>query len=250
MSTRTLNFTGRKKIRRSDVQVTVTTQESPAAFTANLDLSGYKLPANAAVYVEAYRQAGYMRFAFGVVQRVQPPKDTSLAEFDAPEGVLFRVKVVSTGRTPGLLLAEADRIRPRLMGGQQQPPSLLPVQPADLGEEVWRLDLDAEEPVLLVNRRLGDWRATARHPVFAALVFPEVYAQVLTRLADDDRLTPDDDAEDWYAQWLRQALSIPGVGRPPAERELMQEWVRNAVGAFCRQHAFLKLFTDWLEEGS
>ena len=80
-------------------------------FDATLDLAKYKFPDNARVYVEAYRQMEWMRFDFGSVASVRPPADRQLSRFESPEGVLFRIRVVSPDGTPsGRLVAEADRI--------------------------------------------------------------------------------------------------------------------------------------------
>ena len=46
--------------------------------------------------------------------RAQANVDRRLTEFATPEGMLFRVKVTSTGDRAGVLLAEADRIRDEL----------------------------------------------------------------------------------------------------------------------------------------
>ena len=80
------------------------------------ELDGYDLPAEALVFVKAYRQTTWMRWPWGTVGALQPPANRALAEFDSPDDVLFRVRVTSPG-TPeephGLLPAEADRVRLR-----------------------------------------------------------------------------------------------------------------------------------------
>ena len=85
-------------------------------FEAVFELDGCELPAEALVFVEAYRQTTWMRWAWGTVGALQPPANRALAEFDSPDDVLFRVRVTSPG-TPeephGLLPAEADRVRLR-----------------------------------------------------------------------------------------------------------------------------------------
>ena len=82
--------------------------------------------------------------------------------------MLFRVKIAQVGgERDGLLLAEADKIpiRRREDAEEQRDP-LLPVQPADLGALVYRVDLQSLQPVLLVNRDIGDWQAAARARCF------------------------------------------------------------------------------------
>ena len=128
-------------------------------FDATLDLTDYDLPNDARVFVEAYRQTSFMRFPHGTVAAPHPPPDSArrLTEFASREGLLFRVKVTSTGDRAGVLLAEGDRIP--VSDDEEQPDNriaLLPTAPADLGQETWRVDLTgANGPLLLVNKRVG-----------------------------------------------------------------------------------------------
>ena len=114
MAIRRLNYTGRKPIHRSDTRITVREYpDRPATFDADLRLGEYKLPAGAYVFVEAYRQATWMRFPFGRVGELTPPPDLEriLTEFESPDRVLFRVRVTSAEGRQGIMLAEADKIR-------------------------------------------------------------------------------------------------------------------------------------------
>jgi hypothetical protein len=53
--------------------------------------------------------------------------------------------------------------------------------------------------------------------------------------------------DDWPSLWLRYARSLPGIAPPPSaasrdQRELQQEWIDDAVQAFCRtRHARARL---------
>ena len=73
---------------------------------------------NAEVWVEAHRQNLWMQWAWGTVSAMRAPADRRLLEFDVPDGVLFRVRVV---QPPGLehhkLVGEADGI-PFVKGGR------------------------------------------------------------------------------------------------------------------------------------
>ena len=111
---RRLNYTGRVRIVREDVHVTVIERKGKLPFfKAELDLAGYGLPGDAKVYVEAYRQTFWMRFDFGSVGRLAAPEHPELSDFDSLEGILFRVRVTSSDGASGKLLAEADQIRGR-----------------------------------------------------------------------------------------------------------------------------------------
>ena len=62
-----LNFTGRRKISRNHVTITVSGIGGIESFTAELQLDRYGFPPTAAVIVEAYRQLELVRFDFGTV---------------------------------------------------------------------------------------------------------------------------------------------------------------------------------------
>src|SRR5262245_39519614 len=113
MPIRRINSTGRKRIQREDARIHVRTgSDGVLAFDATLNLADYGLPADAAVFVEAYRQTSFMRFPHGTVAAPQAPPgvERRLTEFSSCDGLLWRVKVTSTGDRPGLLLAKGDRI--------------------------------------------------------------------------------------------------------------------------------------------
>src|SRR3954471_5180346 len=92
---RAFNYTRRKRIPRENVTITVRTLEhGRRTFDARLDLASLQLPADAHVYVEAYRRTSYVRFDFGTVAERRDPEVRFLDDLDATEIVFFRVKVI------------------------------------------------------------------------------------------------------------------------------------------------------------
>lgn len=249
MTTRRLNFTGRQRIRVEDARITLeTSTRGPAEFEASLRLSEYGFPADALVVVEAYRQTSAMRFDFGTVAFRQPPDSTKLVEFDPPDGVRFRVKVVDASDRRGLLLGSADEIRPTSLG-ESPAQCILDVVFDLFGEEVWRLSLDdVDAPKLQVNNKLMGRRTTIKEPRFFALVFPEVLRQILREAVRDGR--PGEGDPPWQTDWCLFAESLPGV--KPAPEVLNdadgEEWVQRAVEAFSRQSECFSRFLR-VEEG-
>jgi hypothetical protein len=246
MSVRTLNYTNRQRIRREHARITIREEKSGACFDASLRLADYSLPGDARIFVEAYRQTQYMRFDFGQVGAMRIPDERRLSDFDSAEGVLFRVKVVTAADPHGLLLAQADQIRPRKSTDEDENRvPLLPVVPDDnLADEVWRLDFDDQQTLLKVNSALGDWRALARDPVFLSLVYPSVLRAVLWRVLLQEKHRDTEDAEDWRSRWLRFAAGLLGVGDFPAEddEDRISDWIDTAVSAFCRRHNIRSTF--------
>jgi hypothetical protein len=246
-----LNWTNRRRIERSDVEIAVTRGTDGAAFNARLDLASYGLPTDCRVVVEAYRQTTWRRFEFGTVGFIRPLTSTQLADFGDVDGVQFRVKVLSgDGREDGRIWAEADRIpitdsEERETGRR----SLLNTRSEDLEEVVWRLDFDESRggPMLVVNSRLGDWRAAVRSPQFRSLVYPELLRRVLERALDEF----ENEESGWSVDWIKFAARLPGVSEQPdseAKEDDKTEWAADAVRAFCRQQRFAEKFGTMLKE--
>jgi hypothetical protein len=236
MAVRKINFTGRKRIRLATVDILLSrTDSGNGRFDARIDLSSYGFPADARVFVEAYRQATIMRFDFGTVSTPIPPAVTELTDFDSPDEVLFRVRVTAVAGDSGKLLGEADQVRPRRP--EERPEDripLLPPVPENLGQEIWRVDFDGDT-WLKVNSELPDWKETTRSPVFRALVYPAAMRQILERILLVEKVTVTDDPRDWRSRWLRFASSLPGSMDVPADVSDFEEWIENAVSSFARR---------------
>jgi len=250
---RRLNYTGRVKINRTDVRLATRVIDGQLSLEANLSLTDYELPAEALVFVEAYRQTTWMRFPFGTVAALQPPSDRGLHEFDSPEGILFRVKVTQA-RDEHILLAAADRIPLALPeDGDADRESLLEFVPADLGDEIWQVELDGE-PRLLVNKKaVSDCRQLALSPTFVALVYPAVLRQILTTVLIEHEHRDTDDDTDWRSKWLRFATLLPGVDAEiPAKEDddAVRRWVDDVVVAFAKKLALREKFgAAWETKG-
>jgi hypothetical protein len=248
---RRLNYTGRIRLSREDTQIVLEQQNDKFSFRADLRLGDYKLPSDALVFVEAYRQSIWMRFAFGTVGAVLPAANRVLSEFDTPEDVRFRVKVTKAA-DQHILLAAADEIPLRRADEQEGGRlPLLPVKPEDLEHQLWRLDFSDDKPRLLINSSAGDWRAIARSPAFHALVYPAALREVLTRVLIIDGHDDRDDLDDWRSLWMRFAVSLPGMDSPPSEDEGRYDWVDSAVQAFAKKNeAFVRFTEFWRGEST
>jgi hypothetical protein len=255
MAIRSFNYTGRRRIRREEVSLQLgKLEDGTLTFDADLRLDEHhQLPDSAAVHIEAYRasSASWMRFGFGTVGIREAPPDRRLTEFDGPDGILFRVKVTETRH--GLILAEADSLRPRGTDEKQARDSLLPVQSSkSLEDRIWRLDFE-NGPVLLVNSALGDWREVVRDRCFLALVMPAVLEEILVRVLYVDNDGLDEDANnDWRTRWLKFARGLPGVGELPdiGDRDSVDMWIETVVGVFCRKQGVRTRYEHWWNQGA
>jgi len=249
MAIRRVSFLNRKKIKKSDYDISIINQNSTLTFDAILTLTEYSFPNSARIVIEAYRQTNWMRFEFGNVGNLQHPENRMLSEFDSEEGIKFRVKVISEDENKGVLLGEADKINPKLSNSTGDEISLLPVQPSsDLQQEIFRLEFDFE-PRLLVNSNLGDWRSLLLTPTFYALVFPDILRQILNRILLIDNQNIDiDDKQDWRVKWILFTKNIPGVQDFPNSDDVneIDYWIDESVAAFCRYKQLKEKFSlDW-----
>jgi hypothetical protein len=238
---RTFNFTGRKKIERKDLSITVRDERGTLTFNAELRLAAYQFPRNAEVWLEAHRQNLWMQFPWGTVSALRVPADRRLTEFDVADGILFRVRVVQPqGQEHHKLLGEADGVSFLKIGEQtnKRKPLLTPV-PDALDQLLWKLDMETDPPRLLVNETAKpSWKEAARSPQFIALVYPEVLRRLLARALIQEKWTEDDDDGGWASDWMRFARNL-GVPWPPPAPDLMADcetWIEEAAAAFARRN--------------
>jgi hypothetical protein len=249
MPVRTLNYTNRQRIRREDARISIRETRSGHVFDASLRLTDYGLPGDARVFVEAYRQTQYTRFDFGQVGAMHIPDDRLLQDFDFSEGILFRVKVVTAADPHGLLLAEADQIRPRRSedADEDKRPLLECQRSRELGNEVWKVDLSGGAPVLLLNANLVNVLALERDPVFTALVAPMALRSIFTAILQGERDWDENDLTDWRTQWMHFAGSTLRMPEPPEwnDETGCEDWIDDASKAFCEKTSAVDLFNGY-----
>ena len=199
-----INRTGRKRIQKRDIDLRLRTAKPDAVpiFDLSLRLADDGFSPKAHVRVEAWRSNASQRWNYGTVGQLTPPPDQERRLTEVPTGARFRVFVVAADGS-GKLLGHAPNLRPELPLN-----SRLPLEESDaLGQEVWRVDFgeEGDTPVLLVNSSIPGISETVRNdPTFRALVMPEVFRTILTRMVLIDRAPPDDDQHSW-ADWFEIA---------------------------------------------
>jgi hypothetical protein len=235
-----INHTGRKRISREHAAVLIHERmDASPTCDVNVDLRSYGLPADARVCLEAQRQTSWMRFDLGRLDALAPVTGLELTEFATADALLFRIRVTANSQSKKLLLAEVDSLHPVNASGVtssgREP--LLPVKPADLSGEIWRIDIEPR-PILLINRLYGAWRSLVQEPMFVALVFPAAMRLVLKN-AD---LDVEHDEDSWQRKWIRFAEAVPGASGVPPSRDTaaLEEWIDDVVAAFCRSKKMLE----------
>lgn len=252
---RRFNYTERKRITLDRISINITrTNHVAESFDASINLEGMGLPDDAKVYVEAYHRTDLMRYPFGTVGNMVCPPDTGLSHLAHHENMRFRVIVVDESDKRGLILALADRMRP---AGIYRKRSILPVEFRDLGRQVWKVDYEGDEPVLLLNERIPNVHNLARtDPRFHLYIYPAVIREIFTHMFFIDEFDVEEPAQEWHRSWLEFAkrfLGDDGVLQLQLEGDQSDatdwlDWIDKLVEEFCssRSKEWLKLIS--LEE--
>jgi hypothetical protein len=236
-----VNFTGRRRIPRAKVDIEVY-DGTPRRFDATINLDGLQLLPEAAVFLEATSRGSTVieRFTFGEVGSIRPPKERLLKEVEG-ENIFFTLKVVDL--TDRRLLGIAEHIRPERAGTQTAAGrrGILPVEPAELGQELWQLQFGEQDVFLLVNKEVpGLVDRTRTDPVFFAAVYPAVVRTILAR-AIAENVDVEEDGDHWPILWLRFGKNLhPARENPPKSddpKEDRDEWIDEVARAFCETHA-------------
>lgn len=210
---RRVNSTGRSRIPRAAVHARITGDSGDVRLTFGLDLSGLpKMPPHAKVWLDVYRRGGLEQFSLGTVGDLRRLDDEPLRRFGDSMGILLRIRIVSTDEgDEGRLLAFGDQLRPTLPKEDEAARRpILPFRGNDsLGQEIWRLEVNVEGPVVMMNSGLPSWNTTARSPHFVMFVYPEIMRQVgrWVAMARRDGETVDS-AGDALADWMRFVESL------------------------------------------
>jgi len=210
-----------------------------------LRLDGLDVPGNARVGIEAYYRTSSMRFECGTVDSLSVPERMVLSDIDKGGAVRFRVLIVAADGS-GRILAAADGLRPSTPGNGADRQPLLPMRETDIGNELWKIEVDYRTgPVLLVNNRVSGLAAQIRAaPLLQGLILPHAFRAVLQNLnptgeSDDDDL--------WGDNWRRflAELGLAIEADDPNDQDSVEEWVESAVRAFSDLKKFaerVKLF--------
>ena len=157
---RRFNSTGRNRIPRSHVEIKL--QEPldagafPVASAQSISLVLTCLSPRT-VEIEAYFRSSSMRFPCGTVASISTPTTMELSEIDRGGAVRFRLLVIDADQS-GRIIAAADGLRPARERNSPDRQSLLPLRETDLGDQLWKVDVDYRTgPTLLINGTIPGW---------------------------------------------------------------------------------------------
>ena len=249
---RRFNYTERKKIVKSRVDISLHKDREGRYFRSKVDLEGLKFPPEAKVYIEAYFKGVYQRFECGVVSNPREPADTRLTELPETELIYFDVSVVDESGKLGLLLGKARGVAVSTTDKPNDRIPLLPVNPVDLKNQIWKLGFDSGDdgrPVLEVNRNIPDILERARSDAdFISLVYPVVFRSVLSEIVDSGDFGTDGDS--WVSDWMKFISFVLGIKyTPETDNEIGElnsakdEWIDDCVNEYCRKFQIYEKFT-------
>jgi hypothetical protein len=180
---RRFNSTGRTRIPRSHVEINLHEALDAGAFpiaSATIDLAELDLPDSATVELEAYFRTSSMRFPCGTVAAIAVPSSMVLSEIDRGGAVRFRLLVTDADRT-GRIIAAADGLRPVRDRNSADRQSLLPLRENDLGDQLWKIDVDFRTgSTLLVNGTVPGLASRLREQaLLQGLILPHALRMIL-----------------------------------------------------------------------
>lgn len=229
------NPTNLKEIDRNRISISVSEVAGQRYFTlSQLDLDGLDLADNLKVFCIARAGKTSRRFDMGTAKDWKK-ESLPLADLDRSESLRFRILLHEDGNPR--LVASAEKLR---LKDESQSESLLPMEPAELGQLLWRLDFSDEGPVLKYNATVFPSAAGVENYLpFGTLVLPEALRSVMGEIADDPlRLDDEGDPLSAWGGWL----DAIGVGRPPKDvtddDASKQSWCEEVVSVFCERHRF------------
>ncbi|MBL0357700.1 MAG: hypothetical protein IPP72_12825 [Chitinophagaceae bacterium] len=195
---RKFNYTGRKKLKRERINISIIDERPYKSFTATLDLKGLGLSDEARVYIEPYHKSSFMRFSFGTVSNLHTPQNTTLTDIPSTSIIKFRVKVVDETRKLGRIMRIADRVKPKNLEESGNRMSILHIDwDKDLDQQIFRVTFpDNDYPRLEINKRIENAKELVKSDlVFRSLVFPVAVRVIAERIAltwKDDEFDEDD----------------------------------------------------------
>lgn len=241
---RRINSTGRKKIRRDQVDIRLLEAQAgePLRAKATLSLDEHNFPPASVVSIEAYHRSSGMRFDCGTVGALKIPPLLVLDEVDRSGTVLFRIKVTDADCDVGKLLGSAERIQPTSEETEDGKKTLFPVIYRDLGQQIWKVEiLPGSTPKLILNCAIPSIsNKLHKNPLLQAMLFPAALRIVLEELTNSEN-DGDDDEPGWKADWLQFCKENLGVPDDPTgpDDEGKSEWVERALKSFCGMYRFL-----------
>ena len=256
-----LNFTGREDIDRKLVEVTCEKDVRPLKMylMTEPELKENAKFAGCNVVLEAYLRTKAERRELGPIADLKPKVEVVFKEFDSPENVQFRLKIVnpSDKKLAGCVSGLKERVKKQENDSESNRVPLLPVNWAvdtdNMNGRFWKLDMKGPTLVIAKGKfaSLGD----VNQPAFKALAFPAIMKEVLSEAF----ITRFDNPPPWSENWERLAQILGAEERPTlpdgeSSRQAIQdyfeevrEWIDSVAALFaadCKLSAISSEFKE------
>lgn len=208
-----------------------------------LDFEGLQLDPELTVICIARGGNSSQRFELGTVKNWSNSR-RSLNQIHSDHPLRFRLLVRTVDSHQ--LVASAENIRPF---GSDNIESLLPMEPGDLGQRVWRLDItDTDGPILRFNQKVFPSAGGVNSFVpFSTLVLPEAVAQIFRWIVQDPvELQDETTLRGAWSTWL-MALGVESPTQDDKDDEA-GEWVNEATKRFVDRYGFSDSLIDYLQK--
>ena len=118
--------------------------------------------------------------------------------------------------------------------------SLVRVQPAEMGQLVWRVEYDQLGPILQINEMIQDWRGiVSGSPLFQATVLPAIMDGILTKILIEDGHDPNPESDEWMDRFVQLAAvsgNRPYTRNDNVDYEAKRDWIEAVVEGFAGRH--------------
>ena len=247
---RTINYTGRSKINRDDVRISVHEEPGkPPCFDAEFEFLE-RFPSESTIYVEAYYKETLQRFEFGTVGNVKRPSDRELSAVDLSGTTLFRVRVVDESGHIGRLLGAAEALRPEGTEDDSNSDSLMILKTGRLGSLPWKVEVptDGGKPTLIINNQIPDALSRAKSdPGFYSLILPGALQQVLFQYFSQEVVEDDLEVNEQRQKWLDLARTLESDPPDTYDLEELGAWIERVLEAFCDREDMTGVLVNHLE---
>jgi hypothetical protein len=161
-----------------------------------------------------------------------------LTEIDRGGAVRFRLLVIDSDQS-GRIIAAADGLRPARENNSPDRQSLLPLRETDLGDQLWKVDVDYRTgPTLLINGAVPGLASRLREqPLLQGLVFPHALRMILAELG---RGQSEEEDDIWRKDWrtFLDTLDVPIEPEDSDDPESLEDWIEHAIDVFSAQKNF------------
>ena len=251
---RRFNYTGRRKIPRERINITLSGLGLERRFTLGVNFEGFKFPEIAKIFVDANYKGIYQRFDFGTVGNFVQPENTFLTDLPETELVFFDVLVIDETQEIGLILGNASGIPASTQNLPNDRIPLLYVNQTDLKDQIWRLTFDGDDnrPILEINNRIeGLYDLAKNDRSFTSLVYPIAFREVLKFILSEGNY--DAGEPGWRTDWLIFIDKILGIKIMPENNDNheltpeQEQWVDDCINSYCRKMKVLENFTSEIQ---